>query len=121
MAFESNLLRIDCFVGFKIVQNTACAPGPRGQYAPVVDLARLTLVDQADDARGQTIAVVLLNTSGLENRISPTFGKNLLLPARASVSSASTTAASTCSGCTCWGWCAIGWQSKCPTPAATCR
>ena len=48
-------------IGLEVIEPARRAPGPGAQRAPVVRLARLALVDQADDAFGQAGAVVGLD------------------------------------------------------------
>ena len=47
---DADLLGVDGFVGLEIVEGAAGSPGPGPQRAPVVELAGLALVAQADDA-----------------------------------------------------------------------
>src|SRR5213078_1879139 len=79
---DADLLRVHRLVGLEVIEGTAGAPGPGPQRAPVVRLAGLALVAQADDAAGQAGAVVGLDTVGHDDRIPPAFGEHLLLPAR---------------------------------------
>src|ERR1019366_10619056 len=58
----------------------AGAPGPGAQNTPVVQLAGLTVIDQADDSLIQTRAVIGLNAAGVEDGIAPSLGQHLLLP-----------------------------------------
>ena len=77
-AFDADLLRVDRLVGLEIVETARRAPGPGAQRAPVVRLARLALVDQADDALRQARAVVGLDAAGVERRVAPAVGDQLL-------------------------------------------
>ena len=77
-AFDADLLRVDGLVGLEIVEAARRAPRPRAQRAPVVRLARLALVDEADDALRQAGAVVGLNAAGIERREAPAVGDELL-------------------------------------------
>ena len=61
VAFEADLFGVHRFVSLEIIQRAARAPGPRTQRAPIIDLARLSFVAEANDAAGQTRAVVSLN------------------------------------------------------------
>ena len=81
VAFDADLFGVHGLVGFEIIERAAGAPGPGAQRAPIVGLARLAFVDQADDALRQTGAVVGLNAGGDEVGVAPAFGENLLLPA----------------------------------------
>ena len=65
-------------VGLEIVETARRAPRPRAQRAPVVGLAGLALVDEADDAARQARAVVGLNAAGVERRVAPAVGDQLL-------------------------------------------
>src|ERR1039458_5955612 len=49
-AFDADVFGVHRRIGFQIVQSPAGAPGPGSQSAPVIGLAGLALVDQADDA-----------------------------------------------------------------------
>ena len=80
MALEADPLGIHGFVALKIIQRTARAPGPRAQYAPIIGLTRLTLVDQTDNALRQALSVIGLNAACRELRVAPPFRQNLLLP-----------------------------------------
>ena len=50
VAFDADLFGVDGFVGFEIIEGAAGSPGPGAECAPVVGLARLALVAEADDA-----------------------------------------------------------------------
>ena len=76
--FDADLFRIHGLVGFEIVEAARSAPSPGPQRAPVVRLTGLALVDQADDAFGQTGAVVGLNAAGVDGGESPAIGDELL-------------------------------------------
>ena len=65
-------------IGLEIVERARRAPRPRAQRAPVVRLARLALVDEADDALRQPGAVVGLDAAGIEGRVAPAVGDQLL-------------------------------------------
>ena len=69
-------------VTLEIIERAAGAPGPRAESAPVVQLARLPFVHQADDALRQAGAVVGLHAGRDINRVAPTFGQHLPLPGR---------------------------------------
>ena len=49
-AFNAHLFGVNGFVGLEIVERTARAPSPRPERTPVVQLARLPLVDQTNDS-----------------------------------------------------------------------
>ncbi len=80
MAFEADLPGVDGFIGFKIVEGAAGSPSPRAQGAPIIELAGLAFVDEADDAFGEAGAVVRLNAGGDDGSVAPAFGEKLLLP-----------------------------------------
>src|SRR5205809_2787209 len=84
MAFESDLIRVNSFVGGKIIQRPASAPGPSAQCSPIVKATRLSFVAKTDDALRQTGAVIGLNRGWNEAGIAPTSRENLLLPRRSS-------------------------------------
>ena len=44
VALKADLFRVDCLVGFEVVEAAAGAPAPGLQRAPVVEFARLALV-----------------------------------------------------------------------------
>ena len=64
VAFDADLPGVHGLVGFEIIERAAGAPGPGAQRAPIVGLARLAFVAQADDALRQARAVVGLNAAG---------------------------------------------------------
>ena len=76
-ALDADLLGVHGFVGFQIIQAARRAPGPGAQRAPVVRLARLAFVDQADDALGQARAVVGLDAAGIDGGVAPAGGDQL--------------------------------------------
>src|SRR5215472_13911753 len=80
--FDTDLLGVNGFVRFKIIECATGGPGPSAQRAPIVDLARLALVHKADDALRQALAVIGLDAGGNEDGIAPSFGNQLLLPRR---------------------------------------
>ncbi len=82
VALQAHLLRVDSLVGFEVVQRPARSPRPRRQRSPIVQLARLALVDQANDALGQTRAVVGLHAGGHIFGVAPASRQYLLLPCR---------------------------------------
>src|SRR5581483_4541460 len=51
--------------------------GPRAQCAPIVRLARLTAIDQADDALGQAGAIVRLDASWHDGGVAPSSRQQL--------------------------------------------
>src|SRR5271165_627461 len=85
MALDADLAGVNGLVGLKIIESAAGSPGPGTQRAPVVGLARLALVAQADDALGEPGSVVGLNAGGDVDGVSPAPGKQLLLPGGAGI------------------------------------
>src|SRR2546423_7819573 len=71
------MLRIHRDISFQVVKRAARAPRPCAQSAPVVGLARLTMVCQADDSARKPGAVVGLNGGGVEQRKAPAVGNKL--------------------------------------------
>jgi hypothetical protein len=60
-------------------------PSPLAQRAPVVQLARLSPIDQPDDSAGQPRTVVRLDAVRREDRVPPALLEKLLLPAPTSI------------------------------------
>ena len=85
---DPDLLRVDGLVGLEVVQRAARAPGPGAEGAPIVGLARLPLVAQADDTPGQPRSVIGLDAVGNDDGVAPPLGEDLLLPGRASAAEA---------------------------------
>src|SRR2546423_156653 len=52
-ALDADLLRVHGFIRLEVVERPAGAPRPGPERAPIVELARLALVAQPDDAAGQ--------------------------------------------------------------------
>ena len=77
-ALDPHLLRVHGGVGFEIVQTARRAPGPGAQRTPVVGFAGLSLVDQADNALGESGAAVGLDACGVDRGVTPTRGEQLL-------------------------------------------
>ncbi len=82
VAFDADLFRIHILVGFKIVKAAARTPCPRLQSTPIIELARLALVGQADDSLRQARAIVGLHTGRDVFGIAPAPRQHLLLPCR---------------------------------------
>jgi hypothetical protein len=80
-AGDAHLGGIDArvWVGFEVVDESAHAPGPGAQRAPVVGPARLALVRQADDAFAQAV-VVRLNAVRIDRAVAPAIVECLLRP-----------------------------------------
>ncbi len=83
MPLDADLPGVDRLVGLEIIQGAACTPGPGTQRSPVIDLAWLPLVAQPDDPFRKPRTVVGLDAGRSEEGVSPSLGKNLLLPRRA--------------------------------------
>jgi hypothetical protein len=64
VAFDADLFGIHGSVGFEVVEDAAAAPGPSANSSPVVGLAGLAFVDEADDALGEAGSVVGLMLVG---------------------------------------------------------
>ena len=77
-ALDADLLRVHGLVGLEVVETARGAPGPGAQRAPIVRTPALALVDQADDAFGQSRAVVGLDAARGDRRVAPTVGDQLL-------------------------------------------
>src|SRR4029453_2529387 len=82
-ALDADLLGIHGLVRLEVIEGATGTPRPGAQCPPVVHLAWLPLVAQADDAFGQPGTVVGLNAIGEEDGITPALGEHLLLPGRA--------------------------------------
>src|SRR5678816_4734123 len=67
MTFESNLLRIDGLVCFKIINCPAHSPCPGSKRSPVIHFSRLSFIHKPDDPLGETSAIVSLNAGGNQN------------------------------------------------------
>ena len=80
MAFNGDVVRVDILVGLEVVHEARCSPGPGAEGTPVVELAGLAVVGEADDALGQAGSVVSLERGGVEERVAPAPGEDLLLP-----------------------------------------
>ena len=73
------MLCVDVRIGLEIIEATGSTPCPGAEGAPVIRLARLALVDEADDTTGKTGAVISLNTAGIYHRIAPSGSEELLV------------------------------------------
>src|SRR6478609_1766741 len=76
-AFDSDLLRVYGLVGLEVVEAARSAPRPGAQRSPVIRMPKLPLVDEADDALGETGAVIGLDAAGVDRRVSPSVGDQL--------------------------------------------
>ncbi len=79
---DADVLRVHGLVGLEVVERAARAPRPRAERSPVVRLARLTLVDEADDAFRQPRSAVGLDARGIEHGVAPALRDELFLPGR---------------------------------------
>jgi hypothetical protein len=70
-AVDADALGVDRRVGLEEVERAARAPAPGAQRAPVVRLAPLPLVDEADDPLGEAGAVVGLDAGRVQERVAP--------------------------------------------------
>ena len=73
------MLCIDVRVSLEIIEAASGTPSPGSEGAPVVRLARLALVDEADDTAGKTGTVISLDTAGIYHRIAPSGSEELLV------------------------------------------
>src|SRR5262245_19018603 len=62
VSLHGDLLRVDGLVCFEVVEHLAHAPGPCRKHSPIIETARLALVDESDDAAGESLAIVRLDT-----------------------------------------------------------
>src|SRR5262247_514051 len=87
MPFERDLPGINERILLEEIHQLARAPGPRAERAPVVNLARLTLVDETDDALPQlvVIAAVGLDAARIEIAVAPAERDGRLLPCRSAI------------------------------------
>ncbi len=81
MTLNGDVFGIDGPIGFEVVHGAVGAPSPGPQCSPIVGLARLAFVYQANNAFSQTRAVVGLNAGRVQHGEAPTLGKCLCLPA----------------------------------------
>src|SRR4029078_3748806 len=77
-AFDADGLRADRAIALEIVERARCAPRPRAKSAPVVRVARLSVVHQTDDAARESGAVVGLDADWIEKRETPAVGDELI-------------------------------------------
>src|SRR5262245_26065990 len=68
---DANMPGVHRFVGLEIIERATRAPRPGAQRSPVVGVARLAFVAQADDALRQTRAVVGLNAGRNDDGVAP--------------------------------------------------
>src|SRR6185369_5451467 len=87
MSFKRDLLRINERVLLEEIDQLARTPGPGAERAPVVDLARLTFVDETDDALPQLVigAAVGLDAARIEIAVAPAERDCRLLPTRGAI------------------------------------
>src|SRR6185295_5571420 len=87
MPFKRDLLRINERVLLEEIDQLARTPGPGAERAPVVDLARLTFVDETDDALPQLIVgtAVGLDAARIEISVAPAERDGRLLPVRGAI------------------------------------
>jgi hypothetical protein len=77
-ALDAHACGVDRRVGFEEVEGARSTPGPRAQGAPVVGLAWLASVHQADDAARQPGAIVGLHAHRVQEGVTPPGGDQLL-------------------------------------------
>src|SRR5215469_16357704 len=85
MTLDRNVRGVDRMIGLEVIDGPACAPRPCAQRAPIVDGARLSFIDQTDDALGEAGAVIGLDAGGVEYGVAPALCENLLLPRRTEI------------------------------------
>src|SRR5579871_901118 len=83
-AFDANLLCVNGFVRFEIINRATRTPGPGSQNSPIIRLARLALIYEADDSLRKAFTIVGLNCSRDELSVAPASCHHLVLPAWAS-------------------------------------
>src|SRR5580693_8800834 len=74
MARDPDLVGIHSFVRLEIIHRPARPPGPCAERTPIVQLAWLPFVHQADDSFCQTISLVGLHSGRNQDGISPALG-----------------------------------------------
>src|SRR6187402_979262 len=77
-SLDADLPGVHCGIRFEIIQSARRTPSPGAQRTPIVRLARLALVAQADDALGQPRAIVRLNTVRNNRGVTPARRNQLL-------------------------------------------
>ena len=77
-SFDPHALGVDRGQRLEVVERAGCAPGPRPQRPPLLGRPAVALVGEADDALGQTGAVVGLDAGGAERHVTPASGDELL-------------------------------------------
>ena len=77
VAFDADMVCIDCRVGLQVVECSPGSPSPGTQRAPILRLARLAVIGEADDTAGQSGAVIGLNAGRIEQREAPAIGDQL--------------------------------------------
>ena len=81
-ALDTDVLRIYVGIGLEIIEAACRAPGPCAQGTPIVRFAGLALVHEADDAAGESGAVVSLDTARVDHGVAPSGGEKLLVGRR---------------------------------------
>ena len=77
-AFDADDFRIYGGIGLEVIKSARGAPGPGAKRTPIIGFAGLTFVAQADDAFGETGAVIGLNAVRSNRGVTPTSGEELL-------------------------------------------
>jgi len=62
---------VDGGIGLEMVEGARSAPSPGAESAPIVGLAGLTLIDETDDAFGETGAVIGLDAARIDGGVAP--------------------------------------------------
>jgi hypothetical protein len=73
-ALDTDTFAVDGAVGLEVVEPARGSPRPGAERAPIVGMARLAAIDEADDALGEARAVIGLDAGGRDTRIAPTGG-----------------------------------------------
>ena len=103
VALDGDVVRVYGGVGLKVVHQARGSPGPGAESAPVVGLAELAAVAEADDPGGEAAAVVCLEAGGIEEREAPALGEGLL-PGRGAGRGGAAAASCRCRRGGCGGW-----------------
>ena len=77
-ALDADPRGIDRGIVFEVVESARGAPAPGAERAPIIGLARLAFVREADDALPEARAVVGLDARGRDLNVAPARGDELL-------------------------------------------
>src|SRR5215472_15930213 len=76
-ALDADVFRIHRRIRLQVIESASRAPSPRAQRSPVIRLARLALVNEPDDAAGESGPVVGLDAGGVDGCKTPPFRDDL--------------------------------------------